>query len=177
MLVGVDPGGTCGCGIACYTIGHFAAITVKASTCAELYGLYAILSDALKEEGSLIISEAVIQWTRPGFRNDTAVIPLSHVEGVIMAAAGATRSQHARVNPSDLKKEFGISRKKASDKALLEHPGRSKSFLGEETRRNAKQQMIDAMRARGHNPTNEHEADALALVEYALSRTKAYATA
>jgi len=155
VILGVDPGSSAvpgdGAGIAWLSEDEEGCFTVTRAPHESLAGYCARLRDQIEAllprwaEGSMVVIEAPFsspQYPQVGLR-------LSRVVGVVAEIAERLGATVVEVPPTKLRAAHAI---KAKGKA-------------------GKVEMENAMKARGHRPANEHEADAWACVEHALRHT------
>lgn len=103
-------------------------------------------------DGSMIVYET------PFFNRFTpsAAGPLFRVCGVIEEVSAALGVPCTGIAPTKLRARWGVRT--------------DRSLKGLKRTEDGKRQMVEAMRALGHDPVDSHQADAAALVEYACRR-------
>lgn len=159
MIIGVDPGSSAsrggGTGIAWVSEDEDSCFTLQRAPHESLAGFCCRLRDEIQgllpvvADGSMVVVER--PFINPAFMG--AALGLLRVVGVVEEIAHRHGATIVEVAPTQLRAAHAV---KARGKA-------------------GKEQMINAMKARGHSPLNEHEADAWACVEHALRHTVAAA--
>jgi len=155
VIIGVDPGTSGspggGLGIAWVSEDEEASLTMVRAPHESLAGYCCRVRDQIEAllppwaEGSMVVVEQ--PFFNPKFPG--AARGLFRVVGVVEEISERMGAAVVGVFPPTLRAASGV---KAKGKA-------------------GKDQMINAMKARGHRPANEHEADAWACVEHALRHT------
>lgn len=155
MIIGVDPGTSGspggGLGIAWVSEDEEASLTMVRAPHESLAGYCCRVRDQIEAllppwaEGSMVVVEQ--PFCMPAMMG--VGMRLSRVVGVVEEISERMGATVVGVAPSQLRSANGVKAKGKAGKA----------------------QMINAMKARGHRPANEHEADAWACVEHALRHT------
>lgn len=158
MIIGVDPGSTDqrsgGTGIAWLAPDEEGSFTLRRAPHEGLASFLCRLRDEIQgllgpdATGSMVVVER--PFSSPKF--PASGLALARVVGVVIEVAhryGATVVEVAAGN--DLRHGAGVT---------ITAKGKA-----------GKDEMINAMKSRGHSPATEHEADAWACVEYALRHT------
>ncbi len=157
LIIGVDPGSSAsrggGTGIAWVSEDDEGCMTLQRAPHESLAGFCCRLRDQIEAllprwaDGSMVVVER--PFINPAFMG--AALGLLRVVGVVEEIAERQGATLVEVAPTQLRAAHGV---KLKGKA-------------------GKEEMINAMKARGHSPSNEHEADAWACVEHALRHTVA----
>ena len=157
VIIGVDPGSSAsrggGTGIAWVSEDDDGCMTLQRAPHESLAGFCCRLRDQIEAllprwaEGSMVVVER--PFIHPQFMG--AALGLLRVVGVVEEIAHRQGATIVEVAPTQLRAAHAI---KAKGKA-------------------GKEEMINAMKARGHHPLTQHEADAWACVEHALRHTVA----
>ncbi len=188
VFVGIDPGSAKNCGFAVLTASGMHAMTMDAHGPAGLSELRRGIVDVLDGPGSCVVFEhPYIQAGR-----HSAAAALFRIVGVIEEAAfacGATSigceplklKAHFGINPNeirlqviedccvdgeDIRQALSLAKRKDWWSVAESATGRKKSWIDAKSRLRAKEAMIECMRSMGHAPGDEHQADAMALVEW-----------
>ena len=162
VFVGIDPGSAKNCGFAVLTASGMHAVTMDAHGPAGLADLRRGIVDVLDGPGSCVVFEhPYIQAGR-----HSAAAALFRIVGVIEEAAHSCGAISIGCAPLKLKAHFGINPRAIRAQVADEFPERKKSWIDAKSRLRAKEMMIECMRSLGHLPGDEHQADAMALVEW-----------
>ena len=162
VFIGIDPGSAKNCGFAVLTASGMHAMTMDAHGPAGLADLRRGIVDVLDGPGSCVVFE------HPYFQvgKSSAAAALFRIVGVVEEAAFSCGAVSVGCEPMKLKAHWGINPKAIRRQVVEEFPGRTKSWIDNRSRLSAKQAMIECMRSMGHDPGDEHQADAMALVEW-----------
>lgn len=155
IIIGVDPGSSAspggGTGIAWLTADEQGCCTLQRAKHESLAAFCVRLRDEVEgllpvpADGSIVVVEQ--PFVHP--RKMGVALSLLRVAGVVEEVATRMGAAAVSVPPPALRTRHNV---KAKGKA-------------------GKLEMISAMKARGHTPANEHEADAWACVEHAMGCT------
>lgn len=157
MIIGIDPGTSAspggGLGVAWLSADEEGCFTLKRAPHESLAGYCCRVRDEIEgllppvADGCMVVVEQ--PFFHPKFPG--AATGLFRVVGVVEEVACRMGAAVVGVAPTTLRSANGVKA----------------------TGRGGKAQMINEMKARGHSPSNEHEADAWACVEHALRHTVA----
>lgn len=155
MIIGVDPGSSAspggGTGVAWLAVDEEGCFTLQRSRHESLAGFCVRLRDEIEgllpvpADGCIVVVEQ--PFVHP--RMMGVALGLLRVAGVVEELATRLGAAVVSVPPPVLRSKHGVKAKGKQGKT----------------------EMINAMKARGRAPANEHEADAWACVEHALSCT------
>lgn len=168
VFVGIDPGSAKNCGFAVLTASGMHAMTLDAHGPAGLAELRRGIVDVLDGPGSCVVFE------RPYFQvgKSSAAAALFRIVGVIEEAAFSCGAVSVGCEPLTLKKHWGINQNAIRRQVIKEFPEGKESWIKSKSRLRAKQAMIECMRSLGHCPGDEHQADAMALIEWLCGSTR-----
>ena len=155
VIIGIDPGASGSTGLAFCTADGTELRTLVMTAApgpglALLRKLLVLMIDRHGADGSMVLYET------PFFNmfSPSAAGPLFRVCGVVEEFAASLGIPCVGIAPTKLRSRWGVK----TNTAIKNRDARTKD---------GKRQMIEAMRALGHDPVDSHQADAAALVELA----------